>query len=192
MIEYYEEQYKELMNRYLDNEIYNDESLVYFLKQNKFKYTSPTKELSTPYYMESEMSGTGFFDFTKYNVFDMYDLTFIQFVAGYDFATEGFKKFVNDKINIFDDEEYRKQREYRIIFNKILFDRLKYIQSNFQEKINFSTEEEREYAEEEGEEDDLLSDKVNQLDEDFETIKGKEIPDEYLDKDADWYDYGNG
>ena len=82
--------------------------------------------------------------------------------------------------------------DFTFIFNKILFDRLKYIQSNFQEKINFSTEEEREYAEEEGEEDDLLSDKVNQLDEDFETIKGKEIPDEYLDKDADWYDYGNG
>ena len=179
------------MNRYLDELIYEDERLVYFLKQNKFNYTSPTKNLSSPFYKEFEMSGTGLFDFTKYDIFYMYDLTFIQFVARYDFATDGFEIFVNDKINFFDDEEFKKQREYRIIFNKILFDRLKYIQSNFKENINFSSEEEREYAEEQDEDDDLLSDKVNQLEEDFETIKGKEIPDEYLDKDADWNDYGD-
>ena len=45
---------------------------------------------------------------------------------------------------------------------------------------------------EELEEDDLLVDRVDQLDEDFETIKGNEIPSEYLDRDHDWYDYGNG
>ena len=31
----------------------------------------------------------------------------------------------------------------------------------------------------------------DELDEDFETIKGSEIPNEYLDRDNDWYDYGN-
>tara|TARA_B100002019_G_C20732667_1_gene340091 strand:+ start:177 stop:398 length:222 start_codon:yes stop_codon:yes gene_type:complete len=41
------------------------------------------------------------------------------------------------------------------------------------------------------EEDDLLLDRVDQLEEDFETIKGNEIPSEYLDRDHDWYDYGN-
>ena len=133
MSEYYEEQYKELMNRYLDELIYEDEELVFFLNQNKFRYTSPAKELSTPYYMDSKMSGTGFFDFTKYIIFDMYDLTFFQFVAGYDFATDGFKKFVNDKNNIFDDQEFKKQSDFRINFNKQLFERLKYIQSNLQE-----------------------------------------------------------
>tara|TARA_X000000368_G_scaffold201577_1_gene159137 strand:- start:340 stop:750 length:411 start_codon:yes stop_codon:yes gene_type:complete len=134
--DYYQEQYNELMNRYLDELIYEDEELVNFLKQNKFKYTSATKELSTPYYMESEMSGAGFFDFTKYIVFDMYDLTFIQYVNSYDFATDAFKNFVYEKINIFDDEEFKKQTDYRIIFNKKLFDRLKYIQSNLQKNID--------------------------------------------------------
>ncbi len=136
MTDYYQEQYNELMNRYLDELIYEDEELVNFLKQNKFKYTSATKELSTPYYMESEMSGAGFFDFTKYIVFDMYDLTFIQYVNSYDFATDAFKNFVYEKINIFDDEEFKKQTDYRIIFNKKLFDRLKYIQSNLQKNID--------------------------------------------------------
>ncbi len=133
MSEYFEEQYKELMNIYLDGLIYENEELVYFLNQNKFKYTSPTKELSTPYYMDSEMSGTGFFDFTKYIIFDSYDLTFFQFVAGYDFPTDEFKKFVNDRINIFDDQEFKKQSNFRILFNKQLFERLKYIQSKLQE-----------------------------------------------------------
>ena len=31
----------------------------------------------------------------------------------------------------------------------------------------------------------------DELDEDFETIKGNEIPNEYLDRDHDWNDYGN-
>tara|TARA_B100002019_G_scaffold126574_1_gene109015 strand:- start:421 stop:834 length:414 start_codon:yes stop_codon:yes gene_type:complete len=132
--DYYQEQYNELMNRYLDEIIYEDEELVNFLKQNKFKYTSATKELSTPYYMESEMSGAGFFDFTKYIVFDMYDLTFIEYVNSYDFATDAFKNYVYEKIDdILDDEDFKKQTDYRIIFNKKLFDRLKYIQSNLQE-----------------------------------------------------------
>ena len=122
------------MNRYIDEIIYEDEELVNFLKQNKFKYASATKELSTPYYMESEMSGVGFFDFTKYIVFDMYDLTFIEYVKSYDFATDTFKNYVYEKIDdIFDDKDFKKQTDYRIIFNKKLFDRLKYIQSNLQE-----------------------------------------------------------
>ena len=32
---------------------------------------------------------------------------------------------------------------------------------------------------------------LDELDEDFETIKGNEIPNEYLDREHDWYDYGN-
>ncbi len=133
MTEYFQEQYNELINRYLDELIYQDEELVEFLKNNKFKYTSPTLELSIPYYMESEMSGSGIFDFTKYIIFDMYDLTFIQYVNNYDFATDTFKNYVYEKINIFDDEEFKKQTNYRTVFNKKLFDRLKHIQSNLQE-----------------------------------------------------------
>ena len=47
MTEYFQEQYDGLINRYLDELIYQDEELVEFLKNNKFKYTSPTLELST-------------------------------------------------------------------------------------------------------------------------------------------------
>ena len=31
----------------------------------------------------------------------------------------------------------------------------------------------------------------DELDEDFESIKGNEIPNQYLDRDHDWNDYGN-
>ena len=132
MNEYYESQYKELINRYLDSVIYEDEEILFFLKENKFQYISPSTKLSSPFYKDFKMSGTGLFDFTKYDVFDMYDLTFIQYISSYDFATNEFKNFVNDKLNFlddeFDDEDGEKQTEYRVFFNKQLFNRLKQIQ----------------------------------------------------------------
>ncbi len=52
--------------------------------------------------------------------------------------------------------------------------------------------EEERFQEELDEQNKLDEQKAfDELDEDFETIKGNEIPNEYLDRDHDWYDYGN-
>ena len=63
--------------------------------------------------------------------------------------------------------------------------------NNYEYQTEKEIEEER-FLEELDEQNRLDEQKAfDELEEDFETIKGNEIPNEYLDKDHDWYDYGN-